>query len=236
MGVSLVSSYPEINLCLHHIIDATQTSVNKFQPAFESICSLPPSLHFLEPLTFIFLSPCEFSKQPLTPTSLFWLIKAKTHSTISDPRNLSAGRRLQFKSCSEHKNTAVFHLTSFSAIYANVYIALWLSFLTSLQPNTGNYYSGIKWHEHIQSNKCAGIRSVLSKLSAKILWWKQHFIYHQKHIPLKTPVLGLADGQPSKLWQSTGKRDYQFTRTINLERPVFKPLTNYLRKGTKFLK
>lgn len=62
-----------------------------------------------------------------------------------------------------------------------------------------------QWHEHIQSNKCAGIRDVVSRFSAIILWWKQGFINHQKHVPLKTPVLGLADGQHSRLWQSTGK-------------------------------
>lgn len=83
--------------------------------------------------------------QTATHTSLFWLIKGRTYSAIPDWGDLSSGLRLQFKTFSEHKNTAVFYWAPFPAIYANIYIAPWLAlfFLILLQPGGGNYHRDI---------------------------------------------------------------------------------------------
>lgn len=117
--VFLVSSYQEkICVCIASQMQPKQVWVSCSWKHMHSptLIAFPRAINFHIPFTLWVL-------QTTAHTSLFWLTKVKTHSTIPDPRNLSAGGVLQFKTFSEHKNIAIFYLISFSAIYANIYIA-----------------------------------------------------------------------------------------------------------------
>lgn len=123
--------------------------------------------------------------QTTTHTSLFWLIKVRTYSAISDWGNLSSGLKLQFKTFSEHKNTAIFYLTPFPAIYANIYIAPWVVFffLILLQPGTGNYHRGISGMKrynliNVLDQNCS------DKVQCNKYRWKHH-VNHQNTFPYR---------------------------------------------------
>lgn len=117
-------SYHGMNLHCHHITDATWTSESSPRLWKHMHCptftAFPKATNFGISFTLRIL-------QTTTHTSLFWLIKVRTYSAIPDWGNLSSGLRLQFKTFSEHKNTAIFYWTRFPAIYANIYIAPWVA-------------------------------------------------------------------------------------------------------------
>lgn len=153
----MISSYCGMNLHSHHITDATWTSESSprlwKQMHSPTFTASPKATSFRIPFILWIL-------QTTTHTSLFWLIKVKTYSAIPDWGNLSSGLRLQFKTFSEHKNTAIFHWIPFPAIYANIYIAPWVAFFFNFVATRHRKLS--QWHqcheenEDIQSNKCAG--------------------------------------------------------------------------------
>ena len=115
-------------------------------PGFESVCTLPPSLHFLKPLTFIFLSPREFSTQPLTHSHIFILsYQGKNSFNHTWPKEFISwwtAANQGIRRTQKHSNILPDNFSSNLCKYIQCSLGFYF-FKILFQPDPGSHHSGI---------------------------------------------------------------------------------------------